>query len=178
MTTPRVGEDRRLLNRGGWGNGDVYRVQIDGRPAVLKSYADKPAAVRLLGRWLLARERRAYRALAGVRGIPALLEHADPLGLALEFVTAEKIGNPLLAAHGPAIIASLDALIGRMHERGVYHLDLRNQGNILIDAEQQAYVVDFASALIVGPGPLGRMLARLLARVDRAALAKWAARVP
>ncbi len=165
----------KLLNRGGWGNGAVWRIEFEGKPAVLKTYAGKPAPIRLIGRWLIAREKRAYRMLAGVAGVPGLLELDDPLGLAIEYVRAEWISERLPAPDGSAIIESLRAVIDRLHARGVYHLDLRNRGNVLIDAESRAHVVDFASALIVR-SRIGRLLAPLLKRRDRRALAKWTAR--
>lgn len=165
----------RLLNRGGWGNGEVWRIELDGAPAVLKTYAGKPAPIRLIGRLLIAREQRAYRALAGVAGVPALLESGDPLSLAIEYVPAEWISERLPAPDGAAIIESLGALIDRLHARGVYHLDLRNRGNVLIDAGSRAHIVDFASAVIVR-GRIGRTFAPLLRWVDRRALAKWSAR--
>jgi tRNA A-37 threonylcarbamoyl transferase component Bud32 len=166
-----------VLNRGGWANGDVYRVVIDGQQAVLKTYRDKPLIIQWLGRYLLSRERRAYAALQGIPGIPDVLPGAQGLSLAMQQIDGERISHEALKARGDQIIPALTRLIDAMHERGVYHMDLRNQGNILVDAENQPNLLDFASSVIVrGRNPLSALIARACRRFDLYGLSKWRGR--
>lgn len=168
---------RQVLNRGGWANGDVFLEQDANGLRVIKSYEDKPLPIRWIGRYLLARERRVYRRLAGLPGIPAMYPDPDRLRLALEYVEAERISNARLEQDGEAIIRDLRRLVGDMHASGVFHLDLRNQGNILVDARHRCYLLDFASSVIAPPGGLrSLLLAPLLTRIDRYGISKWAAR--
>jgi tRNA A-37 threonylcarbamoyl transferase component Bud32 len=164
----------QVLNHGGWANGDVYLTRIEGSPAVLKTYADKPAFIRLLGRFLLSRERRAYETLSDMEGVPTLLESGNPYSLAIEFVPGVRINNQLLARDGVEIVGQLSRVIEAMHQRGVYHMDLRNQGNILVGDNSKPTVLDFASAVFIrGGNPISRWLATLCRRFDLYGLSKW-----
>lgn len=167
-----------VLNEGGWANGDVFLAERDQRWIVIKTYRRKPVPIRWLGRYLLAREGRAYRVLAGVEGVPELLPCADRGSLAIQYVPGEKINDRLLAEHGQQVVGSLQRLVEAMHRRGVYHMDLRNQGNILVDPSYQATILDFASAVIIrGNGWFSAMLAMLCRRFDLYGVSKWAQRV-
>lgn len=163
-----------LLNEGGWGNGDVFLGERNGERMVVKTYRRKPAPIRLIGRYLLARERRAYRLLEGIRGVPQLQPCQDPTSLAMEYVPGDKISRRISSPEAPEVLKSLRALIAALHERGLYHMDLRNQGNILVDKDNQATVLDFASAVIVrGRNPLSRCVAALCRRFDLYGVSKW-----
>lgn len=171
---PADGEEARLLNRGGWANGDVYLTRIQGRTAVVKSYADKPLLIRWLGRYLNGRERKAYRILDGIAGIPTLLESGSPLDLALEFVAGDRISNHISKPQAPLIVDRLASLLEAMHQCGVYHMDLRNRGNVLVDQEMHPSVIDFASAVMLGQrNPLAWLVRPLCRRWDLYGLSKW-----
>ena len=72
----------------------------------------------------------------------------------------------------------LAGLVGRMHARGVYHLDLRKRDNILVTAAGQPCVIDFNASIRLTPGSLAaRCLAPILRRVDTGAVLKWKARL-
>ena len=62
-----------------------------------------------------------------------------------------------------------------MHERGVYHLDLRQRQNLLVDEEGTLDVVDFGAAL-APRGPLRWLFGPVLGSVDRQAALKYLAR--
>ncbi|MDJ0657657.1 MAG: hypothetical protein QNJ40_26090 [Xanthomonadales bacterium] len=169
---------REVLNRGGWGNGDVYRVRQQGRLVVVKTYAGKPLVIRWIGRFLLGREKRAYERLRGLPGIPRVLEWPEPLSLALENIEGERISNQALASErGQGIVASLRSLVDAMHARGVFHLDLRNQGNVMVDHSNRAWLLDFASCVMLRrPDGWLSPVARLCRRIDLYGVSKWAGR--
>jgi serine/threonine protein kinase len=168
---------RRILNEGGWANGTVFLEDGPAGRVVVKSYHNRNALIRLLGRYLLARERRAYRRLKGIAGVPELVPDDDPLRLSLTFVESERISNERLAVDGPVVIKHLRRVVADMHARGIYHLDLRNQGNVLVDPAGHCYLIDFASSLYLPPGSLRRLLLTPLARAfDRYGLSKWEGR--
>jgi tRNA A-37 threonylcarbamoyl transferase component Bud32 len=170
-------DETQVLNHGGWANGDVYLTRAEGLPAVIKTYADKPVVIRLLGRFLLGRERKAYETLRGLEGVPALLPSQNPYSLAIEYVPGARISDEMLARDGVKIIGRLAHVIDSMHQRGVYHMDLRNQGNILIGENHDATVLDFASAVFIhGANPISRLIAALCRRFDLYGLSKWRSR--
>ncbi|MEM7705710.1 MAG: lipopolysaccharide kinase InaA family protein [Pseudomonadota bacterium] len=168
---------RKILNEGGWANGTVFLEDSPEGPVVVKSYARRIGLIRMLGRYLLSRERRAYRRLEGITGVPELVPDPDPLRLSLRFIESERISNERLAVDGAVVIKHLRRVVADMHARGVYHLDLRNQGNVLVDAEGRCYLIDFASSLYLPPSSLRRLVLTPLARAfDRYGLGKWEAR--
>jgi RIO-like serine/threonine protein kinase len=68
----------------------------------------------------------------------------------------------------------LRALVDQMHARGVYHLDLRNRGNVLVDDSGRPTLLDFASSVMVRPdGVVEKLLRPLLSWWDRRGVTKW-----
>ena len=162
----------RLINRGGWGNGDVYEATDPaGSRAVIKTYRWRFAWI---GKILVRREVRAYERLRGITGVPALLPCDSRDTLALADVNAKAIVFSVTTENCASVRASLQALADAVHERRVYHMDLRNRGNILIDAQGNPFIVDFASAVTFsGSGWLTRMLESWCLAFDRYGLSKW-----
>ena len=168
-----------VLHRGGWGNPDVLLVCHAGRRLVVKDYAPRRAWVRsTLGRWLIARERLAYRRLQGAPGVPQLLGQLDALALVIEYRPGERLSRQLASRLRTGFIRDLERSVDAMHRRGVVHLDLRHRGNILAGEDGQPILLDFASALRFSPSRApGRWLLALFSAIDRRALGKWRERL-
>lgn len=166
----------RVLKRGPWGKADILLLSHDGTEMILKDYSEKGALVRWFGRRQLRRERRALRRLQGIEGIPAILGEMAPCGLLLQPMPGEAITRwrRRRPEEIDPMLARLQELVARMHERGVAHLDLRKRDNILIDAAGRPSVIDFNASIVFHPGSIGaRVFFPWLARLDRAALLKW-----
>ncbi len=177
--TPTRGDLRRapvsLLSRGSRFKPGVWRVSRSDGPLLLKDCAGSPPWWRPLARWLLAREVRALRRLDGVEGVPRLVGRVDRDAVLLSWVEGQPLGEPGTTADAPALAAALRRIVEAMHQRHVYHLDLRQRRNVLVDPAGRPWVVDFGAAH--APGPVGRLLlAPWLARVDRQAVLKVLAR--
>lgn len=169
----------RVLQRGGWGNPDVFLVESANGPVVVKDYAPRSAWVRwLLGRWITARELRAYRALEGLPAVPRLLGGIDPLAFAVEYRPGTRMSRLLADSISPAFLGELADAIDAMHARGVAHLDLRHRSNVLVDEQGRPVLIDFASAICLRPGSLmARLLMPVLGWLDRRAFEKWRVRL-
>lgn len=166
----------RVLKRGSWGKADILHLSHDGTEMILKDYSEKRALVRWFGRRQLRRERRALRRLQGIEGIPAFLGTVRPGGLLLQPMPGEAITRwrRRRPEEIEPMLERLAALVDRIHERGVAHLDLRKRDNILVDAAGRPSVIDFNASIAFHPGSIGaRLLFPWLARLDRAALLKW-----
>ena len=163
------------LVQGRWIKADLRRVQWHGRPLVVKSFAGKSLPVRWLGRLQIAREARAYRALAGVPGIPALHGRPDPETLVIDFVEGQRLTHVRLQP-GPhrRFVDELRRLVDSIHALGVAHLDLRGRDNVLVGPDGSVRLIDFAAAHIAPKGTWRRRLVfPLLRSVDRSAFLKW-----
>jgi serine/threonine protein kinase len=168
-----------VLHRGGWGNPDVLLVRHTGGRVVVKDYAPRSRWVRAtLGRWLVAREARAYDQLRGAPGVPKLLGRLDGLALVIEYRPGQRLSRQLAADLPAGFMRELERRVEAMHGRGVVHLDLRHRGNVLAGDDGEPILLDFASAvrLPTGRAP-GRWLLSGLARIDRRALDKWRVRL-
>lgn len=154
---------------------NLLRLDLGEGPIVVKDFGQKAWWVRFAGRVQIKRELRAYRRLAGVEGVPALLGRVDPYALAIEYVEGHPIGMDLdRGADGPARLRALSEVVSRLHRRGVLHMDLRATENALVRDDGKVVVVDFAGAVCLRPGGLlHRLLFDKLAMTDRSALLKW-----
>jgi len=159
---------------------DLYACHWRGERLIVKDYAAKAWIWRhLLGRFLIRREARALRSLAGLEGIPQYRGCPDALSLVMTAVP----GEPLHTAAGQQRLGNgfmtlLEDLVAEMHRRGVVHLDLQHRGNILVSADGRPGLLDFTSALRFRTSWWGgRWAVRVLGRFDHLALIKWKARL-
>ena len=144
-------------------------VRAAERRLVVKDFS--PAA------WLVRRECRIYARLAGVEGVPAFRGRLDPFAFAVDHVD----GATLKAVPGrdvpPDTFERLRAVFGRIHGRGVVHLDSHQKTNIMLSPDGRVHLLDFATALYLGRGWLARrVLVPLLGRPDSWGVLKLKAR--
>ncbi len=165
---------RVLLSRGSRFKPSVWR--LDGDPAcIVKDAATVPRGSRFLARWLLRRERRALCRLQGVEGVPQLLGDLDPNAFAQSLLPGKALEAAAFASAPRRRAASMRRIIAQMHQRRVYHLDLRQRQNVLYHGEDGVVLVDFGAAF--APGPLAVFLFGWLLRwVDRQAVLKFLVR--
>jgi predicted Ser/Thr protein kinase len=120
------------------------------------------------------RERAVLRHLAGLPGIPRLLPPADRLRLRTEFVDGRAIHKFKPGELPPEVFRRLEDLVRAMHARRVVHLDLRQRKNVLIRADGQPVLLDFANAICFKRGgKVAGWAFERLADVDRSALLKY-----
>lgn len=159
------------LVRGRQVKADLSIYQLPECAVVVKDFADKSLWVRLLGRLQIARERRAYRHLDGVAGLPQFFGRVDADAIALEWIDGEVIDDESATREQ---YRRLVMITESMHRRGVCHWDLRARRNLLSGSDGSLYVVDFGSAVHIDPGGWwGRRLFGLFSTPDRSALLKW-----
>lgn len=166
---------RILLSRGSRLKPAVWRVETDDGPLVVKDAAAVPAWSRALALFLLARERRVLQRLQGVEGVPQLRARVGASAFAATLLPGQALDRQTFASAPRLLADGLLRLLARLHARHVYHLDLRQRQNVLVDEHGGVAVVDFGAAWCLGP--LTRpLLQRLLGWVDRQAALKYLAR--
>ncbi len=152
---------------------DVFITNIGGNRFVVKDFGRKGLLERnLIGRIVIGRETRAYRALAGIAGLPARYKRLNAFSIATEYLEGRDLGGITRGEIGPGVIRQFEAVVEELHERGWVHLDLQRRSNILL-VDGKVFVVDLASAMHPGSVPLiGRCLTRLFGLADRMSLIK------
>jgi predicted Ser/Thr protein kinase len=163
----------RSLSRGRFAKADVFIARYRDERFVVKDFGSRGFWERnLIGRVVVGRECRAYRALAGIEGLPSRYKRLTPFCLAVEYLEGKDLGGVERHEIGPGAIGQFERIIDDLHERGWVHLDLQRRSNILF-VNNRVFVVDLASALHPGSVPLvGRLLVRLLGFADRLSLIK------
>lgn len=158
----------------------VWLLEKGGARAVLKDYSVCDGWYsKLIAPLLVWREVRALRALAGLKGIPALLQQVNRQAFVMEYVEADRLARNKKEEWPTPDFTALDKLIKSMHEAGVAHGDLRRSSNILFDRDGQPYLVDFVSHVQRGPAwnlP-GNWIFRRLCEADNKAGIKLKRRV-
>jgi hypothetical protein len=169
----------RVLEAGSRRDPVVSLVSDGERSFVVKDFKPRGWLVRgILGPFLVWRELRAYRALAGHPDVPRLIGRIDARAFAVEYRPGQKMSRRLAGTLPADFLPRLEKAIREMHARGVAHLDLRHRSNVLADAAGRPVLIDFASALCFRPGSLAaRWLLPLFAWFDLRALEKWSARL-
>jgi len=157
---------------------DVLFFDLDARRVAVKTYAPRGWIIRnTLGRWLIRREARAYRAAAGVGALPAFLGRPDAFSLATEWVDAAPLSERRDEALAPEIFDRLSGILDELHRRGVALADLHHR-DVLLGDDGALYVIDLATAWVLGKRPwfLRRLLFERFCESDRVNLARMRAR--
>ncbi len=165
-------ESRAGLNiaKDGWSKPEVRPIEIGGVFALVKDYRRRPFLFReSWGRFMIARETVIYGEICGIPGIPRYLGRLDGLAFVMERIDGVESGKIPRKSLSPVFFKRLKETVLAMHERGIFHGDLRQRRNILVSPGEQPFLLDFASGLRV---PRDTALGRLLARTDLSGVAK------
>ncbi len=163
----------KVLVKGRLLKADVFVTRFRGQRFVVKDFGKKGFLERnLVGRVIIGREIRAYRALAGIEGFPSQFKRLSPFSIAIEYLEGRDFGGIVRGEIGPGVVRQFETIVEELHERGWVHLDLQRRSNILL-VDGKVFVVDLASAIHPGSLPFfGRCLTRLLGFADRLSLIK------
>jgi hypothetical protein len=156
------------------GQADVYAMTGEAEDWVLKDFSLRPWWMRVLvNRRAMRREARALEALQGLPGLPRIAGVIGQDALLIERLYADRLPHREEAAPSARFFERLNALVEEMHRRGWSHGDLRRK-NILLDGDEQPYLIDFATAVHLPPnaGALRRWVFARLIEVDRINLAR------
>jgi len=160
----------RVLKRDALGS--VERIERGGTPYVRRlAVGGRLPGSGLVARVLLRRERAALRALAGLSGVPQLVEDRSLVALedadgrrptpAQVLVRTWVEGEPLHRARELPLdfFDQLDLLVAALHERGVCHNDLHKEQNVVVDERGYPALIDFQLASRHPPGSRSRAFA-------------------
>jgi len=166
-----------LVRGHAFGKPDLRLVESGNETFLVKDVSTKFFLFRwTLGFWLIQKEWKIYSRLAGLKGIPKVLERINRFAFSMEFIPGKPVEREDTLP--PAFFSSLGEILKGIHSRGVVHLDLRHKGNILISSQGEPYLIDFNSSFSFGEkGLLHRFLFPLLRWVDYGGFLKLKRRV-
>lgn len=147
----------------------LWTFTHDGRTYAVKDVSRTSPFFRYTaGRLAVGHEARIYRRLSGCDFIPPYRGKLDRDAMILEWVDATNLRQLESEDLPDDFFDRLTECVLQMHRRGVVHLDLRHRTNILRRTDGRPLLLDFEIALF-----LTRVLAPLLAWVDRSAVMKF-----
>ena len=167
--------ERHLLSRGSRLKPAVWRVEGPAGPVAVFDCAELPRASRRLARWLLRRERLALERLEGVAGVPQMVARIDRDAFAISWLEGQPLDRGTFQRDPHGLAGQLRSILAGIHARRVYHLDLRQRQNLLVDGAGRLSCVAFGASLALGSFG-DALLGRLLAWIDRQAALKYLAR--
>ncbi len=138
--------DNQLLKRGErLLEPDVYRTELDGRPAVVKDYRRyRGTPLSPVARLLVHREARVLKRLQGWKHAPALLGTLGGLALGMEFIPGDTLSAGVQGV-SQEVFDQLQNTLARLHAAGITHNDLHGT-NVVVSAGVPV-LLDFTSAL-------------------------------
>ncbi|MGD8983568.1 MAG: RIO1 family regulatory kinase/ATPase [Desulfobacteraceae bacterium] len=127
----------------------LWLVEENGMRAVVKDYSSNRFLYRnTIGRFLLWRERKAYRRLKGLRGVPTCYRVIDGLAIVIEEISGRNIeGLENEKGLSQEFFHQLQELVKNVHSRGLAHCDLKRAPNILLGHDERPYLVDWSASI-------------------------------
>ena len=127
----------------------VYRIEENGVKAIVKDFSSNSYWFRnIAGRFLLWREKKAYKRLEGLTGVPALLGSIGGMALITEEIQGNDIGPVEIGKTlDENFFRNLKGLIDRFHDRGIAHCDLKRAPNIILGNDGNPYIIDWAASI-------------------------------
>ncbi|MBW1669382.1 MAG: hypothetical protein JRI79_00770 [Deltaproteobacteria bacterium] len=128
----------------------IWVAEDDNAKAVVKDYSVNKLLYRnLVGRLLIWREKKAYRRLRGLEGVPNFFGVADGLALVIEKVPGQSFEGLEKELKLPkSFFDDLRILVKKIHDRGVAHCDLKRAPNILLGDDGKPYIIDWSAAIL------------------------------
>lgn len=124
---------------------DVYRTELNGRPAVVKDYRRyQGTPLSPLARLLVRREAKVLKRLQGWKHAPALLGTLGGLALGMEFIPGDTLSAGVQGVT-QEVFDQLQNALARLHAAGITHNDLHGT-NVVVSAGVPV-LLDFTSAL-------------------------------
>lgn len=165
---------KTILHQGRFANADVWKVTMeDSRVWVVKDFSKRSWFFRyLIGVPLILHEYVTLQKLAGVDGIPTPVFKIDRFAFIEPFYGSSSLrfNKEDLSTE---YFEALEKALHDIHQRKIFHLDLRNARNIMVVEGKTPVLIDWQSALRFRYIP--RFLARLLAKIDMSGIYKhWA----
>ncbi len=167
------GSEKRFLLHGKKKQADVYVVQVDDKPIVVKDYSKKGWFSRWYGSYTLWREFRNYQFLQQFDFVPRLIGKIDRFAFAIEYIdgptVAELKGQPDYCF----LPGKLENVVLELHRHRFFHLDLRKRGNVM-SREGHVILIDFASSVRFSRwNPFYWLMRPIFRYVDMSAVIKW-----
>ena len=165
----------KIIQRGKWGNSNVYLHEHGANKFVVKTFAHHPLIIKhTIGRFLISREYKALKKLSSCMGTCDNLIKLGKFSLSYKYVKGQNLSS--FSRRNNTIdkqfFIDFEKAVKEMHSLGIVHLDLRTGSNIIISEKGEPLIIDFNSYLNLNMIP-GKYLKNLLKSVDLSGVYKY-----
>ena len=169
----------KIIQKGKWGNSDVYLHEHKSDLFVVKTFAHHPPLIRnTIGRLLIAREYKALKKLAPCIGTCDDALRLGKYTLSYRYVKGQNLSS-FSRRHNSIdknFFPALEKAVKEMHSYGIVHLDIRTGSNIIIAEDGRPIIIDFQSYLTLNLIP-GQYLKNIFKSVDVSGVYKYWAKM-
>ena len=127
--------------------GHVYLYEDKGCRLIVKAPAGRGVLARLIHRWMLRNEQRAYQQLSQIDSVPKCYGLLDDRYLVLEYIDGVPLREAVLSDRHE-FFKRLLRLIKALHRAGVAHGDLKKKDNLLVVDGCTPCIIDFGVATV------------------------------
>lgn len=163
-----------LLNKGRFANAYVYRYVDLKYDVTIKDFHHCHFIIRAMyGRVMAKKEFKKIRELNGVDGITSNSYMLSPYTCAYTYIKGVSIKKSISTFSHPVpecVFIRLEEIVNNIHKREIVHLDLRNYGNVIVDDNDNPYIIDFQTS--ISTKYLPRKLKNLLQKIDMSGVYK------
>lgn len=146
--------ETKLLHKGRSANAYLSIMRYNDADWVVKDFNPCWGFIKWTwGAWMVRREFIALQKLQGVEGFPKDVFMMDRFALCYRFIAGTTIREVDQTKLNGKFFLKLEQLVNRMHEHGIIHLDIRYRRNILITEDDEPYLLDFQTSLILSKFP-------------------------
>jgi RIO-like serine/threonine protein kinase len=127
----------------------IWRIEENGVKAIVKDFSLNSFWFRnIAGRFLIWREKKAYKKLEGLSGVPSLFGSIGGVALIIEEIQGTDLGNMDVSKElDDKFFSDLKRLIDSFHDRGIAHCDLKRMPNILFGNDRNPNIIDWAASI-------------------------------
>lgn len=127
----------------------IWIIEENGVRAIVKDFsANKFLFRNTVGRFVIWREKKAYRQLKNLKGVPALYRVIDGIALVVEEISGRNLENLEKEIKLPnTFFDALKDLVDNIHRRGMAHCDLKRAPNTLLGRDGLPYIIDWGASI-------------------------------
>ncbi len=162
-------DDKALVKSYEGNQGILFKLNLGGKSYLIKRANKSNVFLRYFNQRTLNRELEIYKKLKGIDGIPNCFGMTWRGELILEYIEGQSYRDKQYELAGDqSFFQKLLDLILNIHNEGVAHGDLKRKDNILVNKDNEPFLIDFGTGISIdkSKGPIKRFIFRFLKSTD------------
>lgn len=162
-------DDKALVKSYEGNQGILFKLNLGGKSYLIKRANKANVFLRYFNQRTLNRELEIYKKLKDIDGIPNCFGMTWRGELILEYIEGESYRDKQYELAGDqSFFQKLLDLILNIHNEGVAHGDLKRKDNILVNKDNEPFLIDFGTGISIDKSkdPIKRFILRFLKSTD------------